>query len=452
LRRDLGFAEATALAVSMMLGAGIFVGPTLTAREFPNGAVILAIWVAGGLLSILGGYVFGKLAAMFPLSGGPYVYLRETFGPTASFFYAWMSFAVVGPVGMAALAIIFAQNLAILAPVNAWGVTLLASWCVVAFTFFNAIGVRTGGRVQVLLSGLKVALVVALLGILALVAWSGFSPGSPGLSAAPGQAAGTGRWAAALVGVIFAYGGWEYSVLAAEEVRDPSRTLPRALLAATSIVAVLYVAVTVAYLAALGPVGVASASALAPAAVAHFVPSAPQAVAVGVAISAAGTVNALVLLGPRATFAVARDRALPWLSQVSPRFGTPLRAIVVQALLAIAYLVTGTFLTIVTYDTVATALTITSCTLALLIVLSRNRRRAPLLASATAVVGLVFAAFLVTLILEDPWTAIIGVGIVACGAVPLLLLEIFGRKDRGGARMPRAADGTPTGSTLLVER
>ncbi|MHB8585696.1 MAG: APC family permease [Thermoplasmatota archaeon] len=423
LRKDLGFLEATALAVSMMIGVGIFFGPSITAQEFPNATIILLLWIVGGAITIVGARVFGRLAAEYPLSGGPYVYLREAYGEPAAFLYAWMSFVIVAPVGLAVLATVFAQNLAAVSPLSATGITLLAIWCVAAFTFFNVIGVRAGGRIQLSLSAIKVVLVLALVAVL-------FAGGRLA-SGAASTTAGGGRFAVAFVGVVFAYGGWEYAVLATEEVRDAKRTMPRALLAASIIVAVLYILTTTAFLGALGPDGVANATALAPAAVARVLPNAAIVVAIAVAVSAAGTVNALVLLGPRATFAVGRDGFVPGLARVSARFGTPVAAILLQFLLASLYLVTGTFLTLATYDVIATALTVAPCAFAFWVFARRGVIRSRWLLVAASGVGLLFGAFLVGLLVEAPWTAAEGLAIIAAGLVPYAILRAL--RPRHGA-------------------
>lgn len=415
LRRDLGLRDATALAVSMMLGSGIFFGPSLTAAEFPDAGAVLALWAAGGAVALGGAWVFGRLAALYPLSGGPYVYLREAFGPLPAYLFAWTSMVVIGPAGIAVLATIFAANLAFLAPLSPVGLQLLAVWGIAAFAFVNVVGVKAGGRVQTALSVLKLLLVAALVGLLL------GAPPPPAASPSPGG----GRLSVAFVGVLFAYGGWEMSALASEETRDARRTVPRALLLGAGLVTLAYLAATASYLAALGPAGVARATALAPEAAQRVLPAGAAFVALAVAISAAGTINALTLLVPRATYALARDGGLPAaLARLAPHWGTPALAIALQAALATAYLLSGTFRDIATYDVTAVAVFVLVTALALPALRRRIPQGAPgALLAAALLVAAVYGAFLVLSLVENTLAALIGLGLVATGLVPYALLR-----------------------------
>ncbi|MBI2077941.1 MAG: amino acid permease [Euryarchaeota archaeon] len=428
LRRDLGFVGMAAVAASMMLGTGIFFGPSLTAREFPSTAIVVLLWAVGGLVALAGAWVFGRLAALHPFAGGPYVYVREAYGPWAAFLFAWTSFIIIAPSSMAVMANLFARHLGEISPLSRTGLVLVALWGLAATTFANTIGVKTGGRVQSLLTGLKVVLVAALIGLL-------FS--ANGGEAAP-AVTGTGRLSLAFVGILFAVGGWEYAVLASEEVRNPRTTIPRALLTGTAVVVALYLLVVVAYLAMLGPDGVASSTALAPDAAEAALAGAGRWVGLAVSISALGTLNAIVLLGPRATFAVARDGLLPpQVARVSKRWGTPVAAILLQAGLTIVYYLTGTFETVAAYTVIGTGTFIILSA----VVLPRLRRksgveRRPIHriedAAAWFVAG-VYAWFLVFLLFEDPRTAAIGLGLVAAGLGPYLLLRALGYRSGGAA-------------------
>jgi basic amino acid/polyamine antiporter, APA family len=415
LRRDLGFLDMVAIAVSMMLGIGIFFGPSVTAREFPDTGIVLALWAAGGVVALAGAWVFGRLAALYPLSGGPYVYLREAFGPLPAYLFAWTTMVVIGPAGIAVLATLFASNLAAVAPLNGLGLQLLALWSVAAFAFVNVLGVKAGGRVQTAMTAVKLGLIAVLVALLFAA--------PPGAPAAGFQ--GQGRLSVAFVGVLFAYGGWEMSALASEEVRDARRTVPRGLLVGAAVVTLAYVAATASYLVALGPAGVAAATALAPEAAARALPAGAALVAVAVAVSAAGTINALTLQCPRAMFALARDGLLPAaLARLAPRWGTPALAIAVQAGLAAAYMLTGTFIAIATYDVVAVAVFVLLTCLALPALRSRALARPSraLLAAALAV-GAVYAGFLALSLVENTVTALIGLALVATGVVPYAVMR-----------------------------
>jgi amino acid transporter len=292
-------------------------------------------------------------------------------------------------------------------------------WAVAGVALANGLGVKAGGRAQAALTGLKVVLVAALIALL-LAAWGHPPPPAP-------PAAGGGRFSLAFVGILFAVGGWEYAVLASEEVRDPRRTIPRALLLGTALVVALYLLVVLAYLNVLGPDGVAHATALAPQAAAAALPGSEAFVAVAVAVSALGTLNAIMLLGPRATFAAARDGLVPAGAARLAGNGAPVLAILLQAALSCAFLLTGTFQAVAAYTVVGTGLFIVLCAAAV----PRLRKRAGVVrrpvhaledAAAFLVAG-VFAWFLVDLAIEAPGTAGIGLALVAAGLVPMAVLR-----------------------------
>ncbi|HLE97777.1 MAG TPA: amino acid permease [Candidatus Thermoplasmatota archaeon] len=422
LRRDLGLVETTAVAVSMMLGSGIFFGPALTAREFPDARIVLALWAVGGVVALVGGWTFGRLAARTGGAAGPYAYLRDAYGPLPAFLFAWTSFVVIAPTSTAVLASVFASNLAVVSPLTARGLALVGVWSIAAFTFFNVIGVKAGGRVQAALSALKVALVVGLASMLLFA-----PPAAPfGAPATIGTEA-AGRWSLAFVGVLFSYGGFEYAVLATREVRDAERTVPRALLLGTAIVVVLYLLAVASYLARLGAPGMAAAVALAPEAARGVLPRAAEAVAIAVVVSAAGTINAIALLGPRATHAAAEDGAAPaWTGRVARRWGTPVAAILLQAALSTAFLLSGVYDTLAAYTVVGVAVYIVPAVLVLPML--RRREGAPRGAgwwedAGALVVAGTYAWFLVFLFLEAPRTALVGCGLVAAGLVVYPLLR-----------------------------
>jgi APA family basic amino acid/polyamine antiporter len=431
LRRDLGFLDMGAVAVSMMPGVGIFFGPSLTAREFPDARAVMLLWAAGGAVAMSGAWVFGRLAARYPLSGGPYVYLREAFGPLPAYLFAWTSMVVIGPTGIAVLAYLFAVNLAHVLPLGAVGLKLLALWGIAAFAFVNVLGVKAGGRVQTAMTGLKLLLVAVVVGLLLLHARP------PAAVAAP---PGGGRLSVAFVGILFAYGGWELSALASEEVRDARRTVPRALLAGAGVVTIAYLLATASYLAALGAPGVAAAQALAPEAAERAVPAGAALVAVAVAVSAAGTINAIMLLGPRATFALARDGLLPRpLAWLAPRRGTPVPAIVLQVGLASGYLLSGAFETVAAYDVLGVAVFVVATCAALLALQARGRLQARReMRAAAAGVAAIYAGFVALNLVENTATALVALGLVLSGALPYALV-----RHRFRAARTAAAPGEP---------
>jgi len=314
-------------------------------------------------------------------------------------------------VGVAVLAQLFARNLSAVVGLTPLGQQLLALWIVALFSFVNVLGVKLGGRVQTAITALKLLLVAGIVALLVA------APAPP----APGSFAGGGRLSVAFVGVLFAYGGWEMSALASEEVRDAKRTVPRALLVGAGIVTLAYLGATAAYLVALGPVGVAQAQALAPEAAARVVPMGAVLVALAVAISAAGTINALTLLIPRATFAVARDERVPVLERLAPRWGTPVAAVVLQGALSGAYLLTGAFETLAAYDVIAVAVLVALTALTVPVFRKRGGLPSAGLLVAALGVAVVYAGFVALSLAENTLAALVALGIMALGLGPLAL-------------------------------
>ncbi|MEA3199151.1 MAG: basic amino acid/polyamine antiporter, family [Thermoplasmata archaeon] len=409
----------TALGVSMMLGSGIFFGPSLTAREFPDARVVIALWLAGGLVALAGAWVFGRLAARRPLSGGPYVYLRDAYGELPAYLYAWTSLVIIAPTSMAVIAALLASNASQFVRVGPVGLAMTGAWFILLFAFVNLLGVKAGGRLQTALSAFKVLLVVGFL--VALVA------GLPASTLAP-AAEGPGRWSLAFVGILFAYGGWEYAVLASEEVRDAARNVPRGLMLGAVVVTLLHVGAVLVYLRALGAPGMAAATALAPEAAARVSPALAKLVAVAVAVSAAGTLNAILLLGPRATFALARDGMLPRiLADLSPRAGVPWAAIALQVVLAVAYLLAGGMSRVAATTVVGTGVFIVLSALALLRDRSRGWVGLAEIAAVVIVAG-TYTWFLVLLVRDDMTTALLGLGLIAAGAIPYAIARARQRR------------------------
>jgi len=356
--RGLGLVGATALVAGTVIGTGIFVSPSLVADQVGAPGLSLLVWALCGLLALCGGLCYAELAAAMPRTGGQYAYFRRAFGGELfSFLFAWSMFFVVLTGVQAAVATAFAIYAGyFLAPVMAYGVweqRLVAVSCIAFLALMNILGVTIGGRIQVLVTILKVA---ALAGLVAVGLWLGAGTDTAG-SLAP--VLPTGRTAAATLGAfgtamivtLFAYNGWWYSTYVAEEVREPERNVPRSIFLGMGIVLGLYLLANVVYLQVL-PFEVLRGSER-PAAdvmVALLGTGGGTFIALAVMVSAFGTVNAQMLSIPRIYFAAARDGLFfGWIRRIHPRFRTPAWAIGAQALWASGFALSGTFRQIVTY-------------------------------------------------------------------------------------------------------
>jgi APA family basic amino acid/polyamine antiporter len=351
LRRELGTFDTTMVVVGGIIGAGIFVNPAVVASRLPSGGLVLAAWIVGGAIALAGALVFAELAAAIPLAGGEYVYLREAWHPLVGFLFGWASLLLIQGGGIAAVAITFAQYALRLVGRGGEGAAplVLAIAAIALLAGINVLGVKPGSRV---LNGLVILKILSL-GILIAggLFTAGGEPAGPAASTAAAgvaralPAAGLAGFGAALVPILFSYGGWQSANVVAEETRDPRRTLPRALVAGTLIVILVYVAVNVVYLRALGRDGLAST--LTPAADAVrrlFGSGTDRFLAAAIAVSAFGFLDLSFLAPTRISYAMARDGLFfPALARVHPRFGTPALAIVFQAVWSAGLVAAGNY-------------------------------------------------------------------------------------------------------------
>jgi basic amino acid/polyamine antiporter, APA family len=351
LERRLGPGTAVAFVVGEIVGVGIFLTPAEMAKALGSPFWVLVVWLTVGGTALCGALCYGELAAHWPEAGGGYVYLREAYGPGLAFLYGWKSLLVMDPGLAAALAAGIAQYASYLTPLSVGGQTAMAIAVILALALVNAFGVRAGARLLGLLTVLK-------LGLLAVIvvcgfatgrgAWSHFLPFvEPRLGSAPLLAGLAGG----IVAAFFSFGGfWDVAKLAGE-VRDPARTLPRALALGVSLVTLVYVLTSAVFI-YLVPIESASTGAVfaAQAGEALFGPAGGRVFAAIVVVAVLGSLAAYLMAAPRVYYAMARDGLfLRSVAAVHPRFGTPVRAIAIQAGLACLLVGLGTFGEIVAY-------------------------------------------------------------------------------------------------------
>lgn len=325
LRRELGTFSAALLVVGGIIGSGIFFTPAEVARALPGGASILAVWILGGFLALAGALTYAELGAMLPDAGGPYVYIRRAFGPLPAFLYGWMVLLSIASGAIAAVAMGFAGYLGrfvALAPMG--GELGVAAATVLVLSITNLVGLRPGVVLQNVLTGAKIAALAALI-VAGFVLWN--SMGAPPVvaDAPPPRASLASGFAAAFVAVLFTIGGWQQMNMVAAEIRDPERTIPRALLIGILIVVAIYLGANAVYLRALGRDGLAVSPAVAASAASRMIgPLGASFITVSAMISILGFVNVAILANSRLPYAMARDgvffRAV---GKIHPRFGTP---------------------------------------------------------------------------------------------------------------------------------
>jgi basic amino acid/polyamine antiporter, APA family len=424
-RRALGPFDATMVVIGGIIGSGIFINPYLVARDLDSSWLVLAAWTAGGVIAIAGAFSYAELGRLLPKAGGQYVYLREAWHPLAGFLYGWALLFMIETGAMAAVAITFAtyaQRLVGLTDVSARPLAIAA---IVFLTAVNYVGVKPGSRVLNVFVVLKVLALAAVI----LLAWT--HAGAEGWLTAirtDDTPSGALAFAAALIPILFAYGGWQNANYVAEEMRDPRRHLPLSLIAGTLTVVAIYVLVNIAYLRALSLDGLAATTTPAADAAGQWLGVyGDRFVSAAIAISTFGFLNLAVLAPTRVYYAMAADGAFfPSLAKLHPRFHTPSAAIVMQSAWAIVLAVTGEYgdllRTVVFADWIFFGLTVAG-----LFVLrprmsgDRDGYRTPGYPWLPAFFVIVSIVVVFSSVLEDPVRQSIGAGLLLLG-VPVYYL------------------------------
>jgi basic amino acid/polyamine antiporter, APA family len=345
-RRVLRPFDATMVVIGGIIGSGIFTNPRLVAQTLDSTWLVLAAWMVGGLVALCGAFAYAELGARFPKAGGQYVYLKDAWHPLAGFLYVWALLLIIETGAMAAVAMIFAEYLLRLLGRDTALALPLAVAALIVVSAINYIGVKPGSRVLNLFVVLKVAALVVIIGIGLLLPAGAANWLTDTRVTELGTGTGTViAFGAALIPILFAYGGWQNANYVAEEIEAPERNLPRSLIAGVIVVAAVYVLVNVAYLRLLGLDGLAATATPAADAAGRALGSAgDKFVAAAIAISTFGFLDLAVLAPTRVYYAAAADGYLPAsLAKLHPRFGTPTLAIAVQAVWAIALALTGTY-------------------------------------------------------------------------------------------------------------
>jgi APA family basic amino acid/polyamine antiporter len=350
--RGLGVIDSSLLVVGCIVGAGIFLVSPAVAREVRSPAAFLATWLLGGLVALAGALSNGELGGLYPRSGGEYVYLREAYGPGLGFLSGWTSFWIGFPGSIAALAAGLGATVAgMLGWTGSRTPALVGAVAIAALTWVNTAGLRPGKWLQNGLSTTKLAAFAALLAL------GAFMPGKGLGGLSPFFAAGdrTGGLAVALIPVLFAYSGWNAATYVTGEMRDPTRSLGRALGLGTLMCVALYLAINAVYLRALPLAELAASTDPARAAVSRLVgEGAARLLSPLVTVCVLSSLQATVLVGPRIYQAMANDRLFfAPLGRASARTGAPAAALVVQAVVSIVLLFAGTFDLLLTFTTFA---------------------------------------------------------------------------------------------------
>jgi amino acid transporter len=420
LPRRLGVWSAAAVLVGSTIGSGIFRVPGAVAAKVGTVGAVTLLWTVGALVALVGALTVAELAGLFPRSGGIYVFIREGFGPLPAFLFGWTELLVIRPSAIGAIAVLFAEYTARLFHLGEGSVRPIAAASVLVIGLANIRSVRWGAVVQ---NASTAAKSLALLG-LALVGFL-FGRGQEGalsqpVSWAPLSWAGFGL---ALVSVMWAYDGWADLTFMAGEVKDPDRTLPRALLGGVAAVVVIYLAVNAVYLYLLPmPVMTTSKLVAADAAQRIFGGMGESVVSAMVMMSALGALNGSMMTGPRIFYAMAEDGLFfrP-IAAVHSRFRTPYAAILLATALGIGYLSVQSFEKLAD-DFILGIWPFYALAVAAVFVLRRRRPNLPrpYRTAGYPLTPIIFllasVAMLVNAVAQDPVKGALGAGLILLGA------------------------------------
>ena len=347
LKKALSRFDLTMIAIGSTIGSGIFLTPAIIANSIHSPALILLIWLGGGLLILCGALTFAELGALMPKAGGVYVFLSESYGKPVGFLYGWAYFLVVNTGGIAALSVAFTTYLAYFFPMSPLALKLTAVSGIFILTVINVMGVKSGGIFSDVFTVLKL---IGIFGVIAV----GFILGSSSVTTFSFDMPSgvTGGVAVAMVGVLWSYGGWQHATYAAGEAKNAKKDVPVAMIIAALSVTAIYVAINIAYMMLLPVNTIANSPSVAADAVKTVLgPVGGGIIAMAIFISTFGTAGIYTLTAPRIYFAMAKDGIFfPQIAKVHPRYQTPYNAIIIQSTWAVLLILFwGTFENLISY-------------------------------------------------------------------------------------------------------
>ena len=418
LSRSLTRTNATAMVAGTIIGASIFVQPSEIARHLDTPASIVLAWAACGLLTLFGAVVCAELASAFPEAGGVYVFLRNAFSPLAGFLWGWAMFWSVHSGIIAAIAVVFARYAIVFLPDTLpadLATRVVAVLVILVLSAVNYVGVKSGSRLQTTLTIAKIAaialLIVAGLLVPAAVPTTTTFVATDGLS----------PYMLSIVAGLFAFGGWHMVTYTSAETTLPARTIPVALVAGVAIVTACYIGLNLVYLRLLPLDAVRSSTRIAAdAADVILGRGGAQILSVLVLVSAAGSLTGIILTGPRMYFSMAQDGLAPrGFAAVHPRYLTPARAIVAQAVWASVLAATGAYRQLFTRVVYTEWLFFALMATGLFVLRRRLDYRPAYRAFGYPLVPALFIAASLFIVghqvLVDPRESAIGLGLVALG-------------------------------------
>lgn len=421
LSRKLTLYGLTMIAIGSCIGSGIFVTPAKIATEVPHPTLILIVWGLGGIIALTGALTFAELGGMFPKAGGVYVFLKEAYGELVAFLYGWVTLLVITSGALAALGLAFAEYMTFFIDIGANGKLMLAVITITVLTAINIFGVDVSQLFSNLFTGLKLSAMLAIV-IAGLAFYNADKvPLNFSLSANLPDNLGSAILAA-LIGVLWSFGGWHHASYLAGETINPKRNVPRAMIYGALVVTAIYMLINLAYMMLLPISTIAGTERVAGDAIATLIPTGGKLVAIMIGISIFGTISIYTMSAPRIYFAMARDGVFfKGLAKIHPKFKTPANAMILQSGWAICLLFFwGTFHNLITYVTFMDIVFMTMA--AISIFLFRKNRpdvERPYKTFAYPIVPLIFifisGAFVINTLISKPTQAIAGLILLGLG-------------------------------------
>ena len=437
--RRLTLFDATMIVISGIIGSGIFINPYVVAQKVHTPFLILAVWIAGGVIALFGAFVFAELSTVMPRVGGQYAFFHEAFSPLVAFLYGWGLLLIVQSGATAAVAVAFAQYVARLVALPEGSTPWLAAAILLTLAGFHALGIKPGAVVINLLTFSKTLAIGALIvGAFVLTKNSGLT-WKPLVPPELGGVSLLSAFFAGLVPAMFAYGGWQNLNYVAEEVKEPQRNLPRAILIGVFCVIAVYVSANVAYVHVLGAPDLAATKTPAADMASRLVgETGAKVISLLIVISTFGFMNLALLSAPRVYYAMAADGLFfRSLARLSSRFRAPTASILLQGGIAAVYALANTYDRLLSYavfaDWIFFALAGAS-----LIVFRRTLAEAPRPFPVPAYpwVPLLFilagAGIVLNIFFTDTRNALIGTAIFALGVPVYYFWRREGRRGEPG--------------------
>ncbi len=421
LHRELSLLDSTMINVGTIIASAIFIVPAEIAMHLHSSGWVIFVWIAGGIISLLGALSMAELGAAMPQAGGQFVYLREAYSPLWGFLYGWTAFMVINTASIAAIAVAFAKYLGYFFELGGGETKALAISSILLLTALNCFGIKWGAWTQNIFTFAKMAALLALIVLsFTLRDWSSanFQP----VFSSQSFSSLLGPLGLAMVAALWAYDGWIEITYVAGEVKNPQRNMPLSIIYSTVIIIAFYILVNLAYIHVLS-VGKMAGSELvgSETAVAVIGPIGATLVTLGILISTLGSNNGIVFTAARIPYAMAKERLFfQSMAQVHPRFRAPVVALVIQGIWACLLTLSGTYDQLYTYVVFGSWLFYAMSCGAVIIL----RQKAPQMHRpyktwgypVTPIIFILFAAWLViNTIIEDTWDAAIGAGIILAG-------------------------------------